>query len=90
MAIVYALEPDLSAIAFREVLIASTLGERRPVSDLARLERMLRQADIIVTARDGTGVLSAYRARSAISLIAATSRISPSMPPINARASASG
>ena len=44
MAITYALEPDLSAEAFREVLIASTLGARRPVDDLARLERMLQWA----------------------------------------------
>jgi predicted N-acetyltransferase YhbS len=64
MAIAYAPEPDLSAIEFREVLIASTLGERRPVSDLARLERMLRQADIIVTARDGTRLVGVSRAIS--------------------------
>ena len=64
MAIVYALEPDLSATEFREVLIASALGERRPVDDLGRLERMLRQADIIVTARDGTRLVGVSRAIS--------------------------
>jgi predicted N-acetyltransferase YhbS len=64
MAIVYALEPDLSATAFRDVLVASTLGERRPVSDLARLERMLRQADIIVTARDDGRLVGVSRAIS--------------------------
>ncbi len=52
MDIVYALEPALAAAEFREVLVASTLGLRRPVDDLARLDKMLRQADIIVTARD--------------------------------------
>lgn len=51
MTIVYALEPDLSAHDFRAALIASTLGERRPIDDMARLERMVRQADLIVTAR---------------------------------------
>jgi predicted N-acetyltransferase YhbS len=64
MAIVYALEPDLSAAAFRDVLVASTLGERRPVGDLARLERMLRQADIIVTARDDGRLVGVSRAIS--------------------------
>lgn len=49
--IVYALEPDLSVEEFRAVLIASTLGERRPVDDRPRLEQMLREADLIVTAR---------------------------------------
>ena len=49
MQIIYASEPDLPAEAFRDILIASTL--RRPVDDLKRLDRMLRHADIIVTAR---------------------------------------
>ena len=51
MTILYVLEPDLSAEEFRDVLVASTLGERRPVEDMARLDKMLRQADIIVAAR---------------------------------------
>ena len=64
MAIVYALEPDLSATEFRDVLVASTLGERRPVGDLARLARMLRHADIIVNARDGPRLVGVSRAIS--------------------------
>ncbi|HVC30456.1 MAG TPA: GNAT family N-acetyltransferase [Steroidobacteraceae bacterium] len=60
--ITYSLEPDLSAAAFREVLIASTLGERRPVDDLTRLDRMLRNADLIVTARDGERLVGISRA----------------------------
>jgi GNAT superfamily N-acetyltransferase len=48
---VYATEPDLTAEEFRGVLIASTLAERRPADDLARLDRMLRGANLIVTAR---------------------------------------
>ena len=62
MSITYALEPDLAAEEFRAVLIASTLGERRPVDDLARLERMLRQADLIVTARAGGRLVGISRA----------------------------
>lgn len=62
MSIRYTLEPDLSAEEFRAILIASTLGERRPVDDLRRLERMLREADIIVTARDGRRLVGVSRA----------------------------
>ena len=49
----YALEPDLSADQFIAVLEASTLAARRPVGERARVERMLRHANIIVTARAG-------------------------------------
>ncbi len=49
--ILYALEPDLSTDEFISVLVKSTLGERRPVDDRPRIEGMLRQADLIVTAR---------------------------------------
>jgi predicted N-acetyltransferase YhbS len=52
MTITYQLEPDLSAADFRQVLIASTLGQRRPIDEPIRLEAMLRNADVIVTARD--------------------------------------
>ncbi len=62
MPIAYSLEPDLCAEEFRAVLIASTLGERRPVGDLPRLDRMLRQADVIATARDGTRLVGISRA----------------------------
>lgn len=62
MAITYSIEPDLSAEEFRAVLIASTLGERRPVDDLPRLDRMLRQADVVVAARDGRRLVGISRA----------------------------
>ena len=62
MPIVYGLEPELSAQAFRDILVASTLAERRPANDLERLERMLRQADIILTARDGRRLVGVSRA----------------------------
>ncbi|SRR5579883_545646 len=62
MTIAYSLEPDLPAEEFRAVLIASTLGERRPVDDLQRLDRMLRQADLVVTARDGKRLVGISRA----------------------------
>ena len=48
---VYGVEPNLSAAEFRRVLVSSGLSERRPADDLERLERMLRGANLIVTAR---------------------------------------
>ena len=47
----YAVEAGLGATEFAAVLRESGLGERRPVEDAARLETMLRGADLIVTAR---------------------------------------
>jgi ribosomal protein S18 acetylase RimI-like enzyme len=62
MPIVYALKPELSTAEFRAVLVASTLGARRPVNEPARLEKMLRQADVIVTARDEARLVGVSRA----------------------------
>src|SRR5687767_9832281 len=50
-AIAYDLEPELAAAEFADVLVRSTLAERRPVGDLERLARMLANSDLIVTAR---------------------------------------
>ncbi len=47
----YQLEPELSTDEFIDVLVRSTLGERRPVDDRERVESMLKNADLIVTAR---------------------------------------
>ena len=62
MTINYALESELAADEFRGVLVASTLGERRPVEDLARLDEMLRNADVVVTARDAGRLVGVSRA----------------------------
>ena len=51
MPVEYQLEPALTAAEFVDVLRRSTLGERRPLDDLPRMEAMLRNADIIMTAR---------------------------------------
>ena len=64
MPIVYAVEPDLPVEEFRAVLVASTLAQRRPVDDPGRLQRMLRGADIIATARDGGRLVGVARALS--------------------------
>lgn len=47
----YAIEPDLSATEFIDVLTRSTLAERRPIHDLPTIEAMLRNAGLILTAR---------------------------------------
>ena len=57
--IVYALEPALSALEFRAVLASCTLGGRRPIDEPGRLEQMLRNADVIVTARDAGKLVGA-------------------------------
>jgi len=62
MDIDYAAEPDLGVDEFRAVLVASTLGARRPVDDTARLGEMLRHASLIVTARSGGRLVGVSRA----------------------------
>lgn len=47
----YRLEPDLSPEEFIDVLVRSTLAERRPVSNLGSIRAMLKNADVILTAR---------------------------------------
>ena len=48
----YKVENNLDINEFRTVLLNSTLGERRPVDDLERLQKMLEFANLIITARD--------------------------------------
>jgi predicted N-acetyltransferase YhbS len=50
-AITYQLEPDLAPDEFVDVLVRSTLAERRPVHDLAVIQAMLKNANVILTAR---------------------------------------
>lgn len=62
MTIDYQSDPGLSADEFIDVLNRSTLGERRPVANRARIESMLRNADVIVTARSGKLLVGVSRA----------------------------
>jgi predicted N-acetyltransferase YhbS len=61
-AIDYALEPLLSAAEFIDLLVRSTLAERRPVNEPARIAKMLASADVIVTARSGAKLMGVSRA----------------------------
>ena len=58
----YQLEPELSTDEFIDVLVRSTLGERRPVDDRERIELMLKNADLIVTARSNGQLVGVSRA----------------------------
>ena len=62
MDITYALEPKLSAEDFVELLVRSTLAERRPVGDLETIRGMLQHADLILTAREEVRLVGVSRA----------------------------
>jgi predicted N-acetyltransferase YhbS len=62
MKLTYQLEPDLGPAEFIDVLVRSTLAERRPVHDAATIAGMLRHADLILTARDGPKLVGVSRA----------------------------
>lgn len=50
--VVYRAHDEVTAEEFVDVLVASTLGERRPVDDPERIRSMVEHADLTVTARD--------------------------------------
>lgn len=51
MTVAYGLEPELEPAEFIDVLVRSTLGERRPISRPEVIAAMLANADVVVTAR---------------------------------------
>jgi GNAT superfamily N-acetyltransferase len=53
----YDIERELTPAEFIDVLRRSTLAERRPVDDVARIAKMIAGADLVVTARDADGKL---------------------------------
>ncbi|MCJ2031760.1 GNAT family N-acetyltransferase [Methylobacterium sp. J-043] len=60
-ALVYGLEPDLDAETFWGVLVESGLEPWRRDEDLERLRRILRESDLIVTARLGGRLVGVAR-----------------------------
>ncbi|WP_447768404.1 hypothetical protein [Sphingobacterium faecium] len=50
--IIYQIEEKIGSEEFKQVLINSTLGERRPVDEPERIAGMLKYANLIATARD--------------------------------------
>jgi len=51
MKIIYTIEDRLDPDEFLMVLAESTLAERRPVEDRARIQKMCDKADLVITAR---------------------------------------
>lgn len=67
MSIEYRVGGALDLDAVIELYRASTLGERRPVDDRARMGTMLRNATLVVTAWDGELLVGIARAVSDLS-----------------------
>jgi predicted N-acetyltransferase YhbS len=64
MDILYQIENDLSVEEFRDVLIRSSLGERRPVDDLEKLRKMCQHGNLIITARHNGRLVGVSRSLS--------------------------
>jgi predicted N-acetyltransferase YhbS len=62
MTMIYSMEPELSPEEFVDVLHRSGLAERRPVDDPVRVERMVKNANLIVTARENGTLIGVARA----------------------------
>lgn len=61
MEISYQQEQSLGAEEFTELLIRSTLGERRPVNDPERIAAMLKHANLTITARHNNRLVGVSR-----------------------------
>jgi GNAT superfamily N-acetyltransferase len=64
MTVTYQLEPELDTAEFIDVLVRSTLAERRPVDRPDVITAMLRHADVVVTARVAGQLVGVSRAIS--------------------------
>ncbi len=62
MNILYNLNPQITTNEFITILKNSTLGERRPIDDLACMQGMVEHADIIVTATHHDKIVGIARA----------------------------
>lgn len=64
MDVVYSSEAMLSADEFIDLLVRSTLAERRPIHDIKTISEMLANASIIITARIDGRLVGISRALS--------------------------
>lgn len=62
MTVTYQLEPDLTPAEFIDVLVRSTLAERRPIDQPDIIQAMLARADVLVTARRNGQLVGVSRA----------------------------
>ena len=60
--ILYQLEPNLTPAEFIDLLVRSTLAERRPVDRPEVIAEMLRNADIVLCARHGEKLVAVMQA----------------------------
>jgi ribosomal protein S18 acetylase RimI-like enzyme len=60
--IIYQKESDLSPEEFRDILVNSGLGERRPIDDRERIAQMVKSANLIITARENGKLIGIVRA----------------------------
>lgn len=60
--IIYRVEPNLLPQKFKELLIRSTLSERRPIDEPDRIEKMCKNANLIITARVDGKLIGVSRA----------------------------
>jgi GNAT superfamily N-acetyltransferase len=58
----YCVNRPLTSEDFRDVLQRSTLAERRPVDEPARIQTMLDNANLLITAWDGNKLVGVSRA----------------------------
>lgn len=64
MNINYLINQPISVNEFKDILELSGLGERRPMEDEVRLQRMIENANLLVTAWDNTKLVGVARAIS--------------------------
>jgi len=57
----YKKEENISVEEFKEVLINSTLGKRRPIHELERLSKMIEFGNLIITARHNNKLIGVAR-----------------------------
>jgi len=62
--IIYQTDRKISVEQFIDLLVRSTLAERRPVSDKAKIERMLTYGNILITAWHNDLLVGVSRALS--------------------------
>lgn len=62
--VVFGIEPQLTAAEFIDVLVRSTLAERRPVHDREVMQGMLDHAAVVATARLGGKLIGVARSLS--------------------------
>lgn len=59
--IIYKIEQTLNPSEFIDVLVRSTLSERRPAKDLERIKEICENANLVVTARESGKLIGVAR-----------------------------